>query len=127
MKTSAVSTVAGKVLLRKGNLRGALVIFDEAASMLSLKTTAGGQALLQKAITLDSMGSSEEALNIYRQLRTHRCLEVAKTVCKWPLLALILSYALPSPSTLLTTQMLHSCPNVDHTYTIITHWQSGLT
>ena len=52
--------------------------------MLSPKTTAGGQALLQKAITLDSMGRSEDALSIYRQLRKHRCLEVAKTVCRCP-------------------------------------------
>lgn len=59
----------------------ALVLFEEACSMLNPKTTAGGQAFLQKAITLDSMGNSEEALSIYRQLRTHRCLEVAKTVC----------------------------------------------
>lgn len=69
------------MLLRKGNLRMALVLFEEACSMLNPKTTAGGQAFLQKAITLDSMGNSEEALGIYRQLRTHRCLEVAKTVC----------------------------------------------
>jgi tetratricopeptide (TPR) repeat protein len=71
---------SGKILLRRGNLQGALVIFDEAADLLSSKTNAGGAALLQKAITLDSLGKSEEALKIYRQLRGHRCLEVAKMV-----------------------------------------------
>jgi tetratricopeptide (TPR) repeat protein len=71
---------AGKILLNRGNLSGALVIFEEAASLLSCKTNAGGAAHLQKAITLDSLGKNQEALKIYRQLRGHRCLEVAKMV-----------------------------------------------
>lgn len=71
---------AGTILLNRGNLTAALVIFDEAADLLSCKTNAGGTAHLQKAITLDSLGRSDEALKIYRQLQGHRCLDVAKTV-----------------------------------------------
>ena len=72
---------AGKILLNRGNLTGALVLFDEASDLLSCKTDAGGAAHLQKAITLDSLGKNQEALKIYRQLRGHRCIEVAKMVC----------------------------------------------
>eukprot|EP00955_Chlamydomonas_euryale_P095308 364930-Chlamydomonas_euryale.AAC.17 len=39
--------------------------------MIPLRTKVGGYAVLQKAITLDSLGYSEDAKKLYRSLRGH--------------------------------------------------------
>jgi len=70
---------AGLALLKQGALNQALETFEAAAALLSRKTEAGGLALLQKAITLDSLGRHQEALSLYRQLIGHRSSYISKT------------------------------------------------
>ena len=70
---------AGSVLLDGGRLPQALRLFDEAAALLPVKSSAGGEAALKRAITLDSLGRHDEAKKLYSQLRTHRVTHIAKT------------------------------------------------
>lgn len=72
-------TAQGKVLFDRGDLAGALPIFTQAADLVTYKSVAGGNALLQKAITLDSLGQNDEAKSLYSKLRNHRSVFVAKT------------------------------------------------
>ena len=66
--------------MNRGALNQALEVLQEASQLLSRKTEAGGMALLQMAITLDSLGRHDEALSLYRELMAHRSGYVSKTV-----------------------------------------------
>jgi tetratricopeptide (TPR) repeat protein len=79
MCSSDVYNHAGTALLDRGRLQSALLLFEEAAALVSAKSDVGGRAALQRAITLDSLGRHDEALKLYGQLRTHRCTSIAKS------------------------------------------------
>ncbi len=68
----------GDVLFKDGRITGALKIYSEAAALVPLKTKIGGQAYLQKAICLDSLGMNDEAYQIYNSLKGHNGPGVAK-------------------------------------------------
>lgn len=68
----------GEILFKDGRITEALKIFSEAAAMVPLKTKIGGQAYLQKAICLDSLGMNDEAYQIYNSLKGHNGPGVAK-------------------------------------------------
>lgn len=61
-------------------MREALPGFEEAADLLPLRTIVGGEARLQQAISLDSLGYNEEARLIYMSLKSHPSACVSKTV-----------------------------------------------
>jgi hypothetical protein len=67
------------VLLDRGALSSALGFFEAAAGLVPIKSAAGGEAALQQAITLDSLGCHDDARALYTQLRRHRTARVAKT------------------------------------------------
>ena len=69
---------AGKALMDRGALKAALRYFEAALDMVALRTEAGGEAALQRAITLDSLQRHEEARDLYAQLRQHRTAQIAK-------------------------------------------------
>ena len=45
--------------------------FNGATELVALRTKVGGMATLQKAIVLDSLGYSDDAKKLYKQLRGH--------------------------------------------------------
>lgn len=45
--------------------------FNAATELVALRTKVGGMATLQKAIVLDSLGYSDDAKKLYKQLRGH--------------------------------------------------------
>ncbi len=45
--------------------------FDEASTLVSLRSRVGGLSALQKAIILDSLGRSDDAKKLYKQLQGH--------------------------------------------------------
>ena len=73
-----VRAYAGKALMDRGALKAALRYFEAALDMVALRTEAGGEAALQRAITLDSLQRHEEARDLYAQLRRHRTAQIAK-------------------------------------------------
>ena len=68
----------GEILFKDGRITEALKIFSDAAALVPLKTKIGGQAYLQKAICLDSLGMNDEAYQIYNSLKGHNGPGVAK-------------------------------------------------
>lgn len=68
----------GMELFNKGLLRESYKIFDKVLTRVPLKSKAGGLAALQKAIVLDSLGSSKDAEKIYRQIKGHPLSAVSK-------------------------------------------------
>lgn len=78
------SPCAGQQHVVRCDLAAAVAAFSEAAALLPPKTEEGGNAMLQQAIALDSMGKSEDALPIYRRLLGHRNASVARTVRALP-------------------------------------------
>ena len=60
----------GVKLMRVGNLKSAIGKFDTVIMKAPLKTAIGGEAVLQKAICLDSLGCNLEAKGMYQQIRT---------------------------------------------------------
>eukprot|EP01024_Parvocaulis_polyphysoides_P010442 TRINITY_DN13560_c0_g1_i11.p3 TRINITY_DN13560_c0_g1~~TRINITY_DN13560_c0_g1_i11.p3 ORF type:complete len:157 (+),score=27.02 TRINITY_DN13560_c0_g1_i11:934-1404(+) len=65
-------------LFNNGKLAQATEFFDQAVNLMAFGTSLGGQARLQYAICLDSLGRNEEALPLYRKLAKHPTSFVAK-------------------------------------------------
>jgi hypothetical protein len=64
--------------MAKGRLSDALAAFEEVRAAVPLKTRLGGQATLQAAICLDSLGDSAAAQALYRKLRGHPSGDIGK-------------------------------------------------
>lgn len=62
----------GKILMLKGSLSEAKEEFQNALKLVSPSSSIGGEAQLQLAICVDSMGRYEEAKEKYKKLTTHR-------------------------------------------------------
>lgn len=73
----------GKSLMRAGQLTSAKEEFQSAAKLVSPKSSIGGEALLQIAICLDSMGRYEEAQERYKKLTSHRDYTISKQANKF--------------------------------------------
>lgn len=61
----------GEKEFKAGRLTAALKSFSESSDLVPLRSKIGGQATLQKALCLDSLGRNEEAYNIYKTLEGH--------------------------------------------------------
>ncbi|MEW5314116.1 MAG: hypothetical protein WDW38_005636 [Sanguina aurantia] len=68
----------GLALIGKGLLRAAYEKFNAASSKVPVKTKIGGQATLQKAVALDSLGESKMAEKLYKTLTGHPIPAVSK-------------------------------------------------
>ena len=68
----------GEVLFKDGRLTAALEKFSAAAELVPLRSRIGGQANLQKAICLDSLGRNTDAYSIYTKLEGHTAPGVSK-------------------------------------------------
>eukprot|EP01024_Parvocaulis_polyphysoides_P055143 TRINITY_DN561_c0_g1_i1.p2 TRINITY_DN561_c0_g1~~TRINITY_DN561_c0_g1_i1.p2 ORF type:complete len:157 (-),score=21.05 TRINITY_DN561_c0_g1_i1:227-697(-) len=65
-------------LFNVGKLAQALEYFDKATTLIPFATSLGGQARLQYAICLDSLGRNQEAFPMYKRLAKHPTTFVAK-------------------------------------------------
>ena len=65
-------------LFQEGLLAAAGAKYAESAARMPLRTQLGGQARLQHAICLDSLGQGQAAHSIYRSLSRHPTSFVAK-------------------------------------------------
>lgn len=62
----------------QGQLTAAIGPFDEAVELVTYRSRVGGEATLQKAICLDSLGRNEEAMALYKMISRHSAPGVAK-------------------------------------------------
>lgn len=67
-----------EALFKEGLVAAAGMKYAESAEGMPLRTQLGGQARLQHAICLDSLGQGQEAHSIYRSLSRHPTSYVAK-------------------------------------------------
>ena len=67
-----------EALFKEGLVAAAGAKYAESAARMPLRTQLGGQARLQHAICLDSLGQGQEAHSIYRSLSRHPTSFVAK-------------------------------------------------
>jgi len=82
--TSARDRISrGKELMRQGMLQNAASQFREASDAIPPTSTLGGDALLNLAICLDSMGRHDEARRFYEKLKVHRDFAIAKQAEKF--------------------------------------------
>eukprot|EP00803_Ostreobium_quekettii_P011738 evm.model.scf_1229.3 EVM.evm.TU.scf_1229.3 scf_1229:16912-20312(-) len=68
----------GLKLLRTGRLKEAYDKLDTVAGKAGQRTEVGGEALLNKAICLDSLGRNQDAKILYQQLQTHPVADIKK-------------------------------------------------
>ncbi len=68
----------GKILMLKGSLSEAKEEFQNALKLVSPSSSIGGEAQLQLAICVDSMGRYEEAKEKYKKLTTHRDFTISR-------------------------------------------------
>jgi tetratricopeptide (TPR) repeat protein len=73
----------GKNLMRLGQLTSAREEFESVSKLVSPKSSLGGEALLQIAICLDSMGRYEEAQEKYKKLTSHRDYTISRQAEKF--------------------------------------------
>lgn len=57
--------------------------FSEASELMALRSRLGGEARLQQAICLDSLGRNGEAYEIYKRIENHPAPGVAKKAKRW--------------------------------------------
>lgn len=69
---------SGLELFEKGELAPALEMFDSASKEVHLRTPIGGEIGLHRAICLDSVGRTDEALAVYTSLTSHPSGKIAK-------------------------------------------------
>ncbi|PRW45125.1 hypothetical protein C2E21_6403 [Chlorella sorokiniana] len=68
----------GVALFEQGLITAALPKFEYAVERMALRSRLGGEARLQQAICLDSLGRNQEAYEIYTKIETHPAPGVAK-------------------------------------------------
>lgn len=68
----------GVQLFEQGLITSALPSFSEASELMALRSRLGGEARLQQAICLDSLGRNSEAYEIYKRIENHPAPGVAK-------------------------------------------------
>lgn len=68
----------GKALFDQGLVSLALPKFGEASDLMAMRSRLGGEARLQHAICLDSVGRNDEAYEIYKRIESHPAPGVAK-------------------------------------------------
>ncbi|KAL4448507.1 hypothetical protein ABPG75_005726 [Micractinium tetrahymenae] len=68
----------GVRLFDQGLITAALPRFSEASELMVLRSRLGGEARLQQAICLDSLGRNSEAYEIYKRIENHPAPGVAK-------------------------------------------------
>lgn len=68
----------GNAFMKDGLLKRAAEKYKEAIALVSVKTRVGGEATLQRAIALDSLGYSDEAKQMYKQITNHPVPSVSK-------------------------------------------------
>ena len=69
----------GENEFKAGRITTALKLFSDSAALVPIRSKIGGQASLQKAICLDSLGYNEEAYEIYKKLEGHTGPGVSKS------------------------------------------------
>eukprot|EP01023_Acetabularia_acetabulum_P021889 TRINITY_DN2162_c0_g1_i2.p1 TRINITY_DN2162_c0_g1~~TRINITY_DN2162_c0_g1_i2.p1 ORF type:complete len:385 (+),score=62.90 TRINITY_DN2162_c0_g1_i2:47-1201(+) len=77
-KKAQIQYDQGMELFNNGKLSQASDFFEQAVSLMAFGTSLGGQARLQYALCLDSLGRNEEALPLYKKLAKHPTSFVAK-------------------------------------------------
>eukprot|EP00898_Chlorokybus_atmophyticus_P005086 jgi/Chlat1/5579/Chrsp369S00854 len=68
----------GVDLFDKGKLREAEAVFKDASGKCAARHRLGGEAELQRALALDSMGLSDQAQAIYKKLQEHPNMNIKK-------------------------------------------------
>ena len=69
----------GLAVFERGDFQTAAEIFQEVETYVHRQTDVGGQALLQRAIALDSLGRGADARTLYAALQRHPNAYVART------------------------------------------------
>lgn len=84
---AAALLTTGRELFKEGLISAALAKFSEASALVPLRSRLGGEAALQHAICLDSLGRNQEAYAIYKQLEGHKTApgvaKQAKRMVRW--------------------------------------------
>ncbi|KAK3242972.1 hypothetical protein CYMTET_47359 [Cymbomonas tetramitiformis] len=68
----------GQKFMDLGSLKKAIACFDQVVEIMPVRSTLAGEAMLQRAICLDSQGNSEAAKVEYKKLLQHPKAEVRK-------------------------------------------------